>query len=491
MKLLVGVFGGLSYGALAFAAGCGSTTPPGVTPRDDASTPIVIDAGDKDAGATITSITTSPDTLQPTFSPTIYDYYVRCSFSENVETVNVKFSDGSSSAENVGLELNQLLEIGDYNIRCLPPDFPTITVKTSGVGPTPGYYLVNSSSYAIVLDTNGTPIWYDNLPSPFDLDSQLPNTLSLFPNAQFPYGLTTAVEAEVLSIDPLSASTFKAVGAPTDEHEIRFLANGDYLIFADPIEQHVDLTGLNTYGADENIADCQIQEINAEGNEVWSWLASDHVDPVQESLEQIQNEVNGVEVDDVFHCNAIDVDSTGNLLLSFRHTNSVFYVDRSSGTIQWKLGGTSYNKDGAIYVAVVDDPETAFNMQHDARLLANGDVTVFDDHGADGGKSGQVARGVEYALDRVANTASVVWQFLGSAESQYQGSFRRYADGHSVVGWGYVPGDPRIFSEVDSNGNDVLDVSFTAPSPVSAIAYRAIKVPPSQLDVDLLRAAVQ
>jgi len=105
---------------------------------------------------------------------------------------------------------------------------------------------------------------------------------------------------------------------------------------------------------------------------------------------------------------------------------------------------------------------------------------MFDDHGATPG----VARGVEYTLDFDAGTASVAFQYLGTAQSAYEGSFRRGADGESVIGWGYVPTDPRVLTEINAAGADVLDVAFVDAGP----SYRSIKVPLSQLDVGVLRA---
>jgi Arylsulfotransferase (ASST) len=189
--------------------------------------------------------------------------------------------------------------------------------------------------------------------------------------------------------------------------------------------------------------------------------------------------LNGESVVDAFHCNAIDVDeTTGNLLVSMRHTNAVFYVDKASKVIQWKLGGAAYNKDGAQLVQVTNDPDGTFSMQHDARFLPNGNISMFDDHGASPG----YGRGVEYAVDLSNGTASVVWQYLGTAQSQLEGSCRRYADGETVIGWGGDLTDPRTMTEVDPNGDDVLDLTVTG------ISYRAVKVSLTQLDIGLLRA---
>jgi hypothetical protein len=105
---------------------------------------------------------------------------------------------------------------------------------------------------------------------------------------------------------------------------------------------------------------------------------------------------------------------------------------------------------------------------------------MFDDHGAPSATG--VARGVEYALDFTAKTATMTWQYLGKGVSQYEGSFRQYPDGHRVISWGYVPTDPRVITEIDQNGNDVLDIALGG-----VVTYRGVKVPLSQLDIGLLR----
>src|SRR6202011_870949 len=53
-----------------------------------------------------------------------------------------------------------------YWIRCLPHDFPQLSVTNRWIAPA-GWYLTGninsisgSGAYAMVLDTNGTPVWY-------------------------------------------------------------------------------------------------------------------------------------------------------------------------------------------------------------------------------------------------------------------------------------------------------------------------------------------
>ncbi len=475
--LWIGVWAGF---VAAFEAGCSNSD---ATAKDiDAGVPhpsTTADGGDPDAA--VLGITLTPLTLVPSFSPSIHDYTVRCAAGDNALRLTVTDESGSQSTAVDAVEGQEIDVRGQYWIRCLPHDFPPITVTThpDAGAPTPGWYLADGSNYAFVLDTNGTPVWYAAETAVGNVDALTVDTISFLGNWTGPFITASPSQFELHALDSMKTTTVTTVGSPTDGHEFRLLPNGDHLLFTYPIESGIDLTGLQTFGAGETMADCQIQDVDASGNLVWSWLASDHIDPVQESTGPTVDKVGNASVVDVFHCNSIDVDATGNLLLSARQTNAIFYVDRTTGEILWKIGGSTYSKDGEPRLQVVSDPETAFNLQHDARWLPNGDITLFDDHGATPG----IGRGVEYAIDHDANTATFVFQFLGSTQSQYAGSFRRYADGSSVIGWGSVPTDPRILTEIDAKGADVLDVSLGGQ-----VSYRAVKVAISQLDIATLRA---
>jgi hypothetical protein len=481
----VGAAAGEGGSDIAVLAGAGGSAPVEPSDGDSGSAPIEAAAGASEVDTSILPVAaqgdvvgleTSPAPLTPSFSASIHDYYVRCAAGDNLVTLTTSDANGPRSAPLSMIPDQAIVVGGSYWIRCLPPDFPLITVTQAGT-PTPGYYLLNSAAYGAVFDSNGVPVWYARGTMPINVESPAANTISFMRNGN-------AGAAAFYEIHQLATDTVTKVMAPdnaTDDHEMRILPNGDYLVFTYPLQPGIDLTGLKAYTSSDTLLGCNIEELDPTGNIVWSWLATDHIDPVLESLTQVASPVNGTSAVDAFHCNAIDVDSTGNLLVSMRHTSSVFYVDRTSGQIQWKLGGTAFNKDGAKLIQVVNDPgELGFSQQHDARFQANGNISLYDDHGL--GTTG-VARGVELALDLDAKTATPVFQFLGSGTAFYEGSFRRYADGESLISWGYIPSDPRVLTEIDSAGTDVFDISFTGPN----VSYRGEKVPLAQFDIDLLR----
>ena len=91
------------------------------------------------ADGQVASIVTMPLTLTPSFSTSIQDYYVRCATGTNALTLTVTDA-ASTTTTAVDLVDDQATVVGgQYWIRCLPPDFPAITVTHSGT-PTPGSY---------------------------------------------------------------------------------------------------------------------------------------------------------------------------------------------------------------------------------------------------------------------------------------------------------------------------------------------------------------
>jgi hypothetical protein len=487
-------------------------------------------------------------TLVPQFSPTVYDYYVRCAAGTNAVTVSMTAVPGatsrltqptsSDSAPQQTLSLNvkenqaivATASLGtatnEYWVRCLPHDMPELTwTPHPGAGtPSPGYYLTGNwfqpptgtGGYALVLDSDGVPVWYERMPSPLGVstvDTLVPGSLSYFPMDNL--GLGPFV---MQTLSPAKTSTLAPTGDENvlSNHELRLLPNGDYLVFYDPLKYGVDLTGLTidgvAFGPDSIIEDCDILEFTPAGTLVSTWRASDHFDTVKDSpfAGTTNPAPDGGTVIDAFHCNSIDVDpASGNLLVSARQMDSIFYIERSTGVVLWKMGGTTYSKDNALYVAVANP----FFRQHDARLQpgwsetctgARGQISLFDDEtfknvparaalydvvigDQDGGAlvDGGCADGGTLAAG-TTGVATLAWQYEGSAQVELAGSFRISPDGSHVIGWGWEIGGASalIFTEVDSNGNDLLDVGFAD----TESAYRVIKVPLTAFDLNVLRS---
>jgi hypothetical protein len=521
----------------------------------DAGTDAPVDPGQPSLVALSVSSQPSADgsppvVLVPAFSPGVHDYSVRCTEGQNALTISMTAASGSSSllvqpvpspalpqqTLSANVTENQAIVAAatngdatvEYWVRCLPHDFPLLqwTAHPSVGTPHPGYYLMGtgvflgsggipvpptSGCFAMVLDRNGVPVWYAREQwahgfCVFDVDSVVPGTIS------FDSIIDAPSQFEVHALGPLATTTVAPKvdgGTPNvDLHELRVLPNGNYLVISSPPQPGVDLTGMQvplptggveTLSGPQTILACDLVELQPDGTEVWTWTATDHFDAVKDSIVPTLTSAGpfGNNLVDPFHCNSIDVDpGNGNLLVSAREMNSIFYIEKATGRVLWKMGGATASKDGAAYVAVADP----FALQHDARLQpdwsptcdgGSGHISMFDDEvpGA-----ALPARAVVYDVavgggdvgcgdaGSAAGTATVSWQRPGQGPTPAMGSFRILPDGSRVIGWGLVPGQG--FTEVDEHGKDLADLSFADGN----VTYRAIKVPLGALDLGILRS---
>jgi hypothetical protein len=486
--------------------------------------------------------------LAPTFSPGTTDYYILCDEGPNAVTVSMTASSGATSqleqptpaspklAEqtlHVSVNANQAVVAAawqgqmsvEYWVRCLPPDFPKFraTAYPQNGTPPPGYYLMGTETpapggvgYAMVLDINGVPVWYAAQPQngifnsttgAFDVDSPAPGSISYISwpstNASFPF--------QIFGLSPASTTTIYAKNYALDPHELKKAANGDYYIFTDQIETGVNLTGydmmlsdggVKDWGPDQSILPCDVLEVNSSGDKEWEWVATDHLDAVMDNtLVGYEAGPDGSGYPDPFHCNTVDIDpANGNILVSSRHEDSIFYIDRQTSKIVWKMGGKTYVNpaDGATYVPVADP----FYRQHDTRLLpgwdstkcgGTGQISMYDDHSFEPG----YARGIVYNVNVgvgagcPAAGATVAWQYDGPNWADQMGGFRILPDGSRTIGWGVVSwslpgGGQPVLSEVSEAGKPLFEWSFTD----GTFSFRVIKVPSSQLTLEVLRQAV-
>jgi hypothetical protein len=279
----------------------GPTSSDAGPPTFDAG-PATSDAGPPtfDAGpAALLSLVVSPLTLTPAFSSSVHDYYVRCPAASNSVTVSASAPSGtivelvqpiaatsssSSLTVAVGLEENDAVVVSAslgasteaYWVRCLGPGFPLITMNDhpSAGTPTPGYYLIGDTSrlssevsYAMVVDGNGVPVWYSTTSTgrePVNVESLTTNVVSFVPFFDYTFA-TTSEQYEVFNLAGTGATYVESHGEPLDAHELQLLSNGDYLVLSDPITKGVDLTGLGTFGPDEDIIGCNVQEVSPSG----------------------------------------------------------------------------------------------------------------------------------------------------------------------------------------------------------------------------------
>jgi hypothetical protein len=202
-----------------------------------------------------------------------------------------------------------------------------------------------------------------------------------------------------------------------------------------------------------------IEEVDVEsGRLLLQWHSLDHV-PVEESYRTAESF--GKAGFDYVHLNSVDVDTDGDLIVSGRHTWTVYKVDRRSGEVRWRLGG----KHGDFELG----ERARFAYQHDARRHPDGTMTIFD-NGSEPAVEPR-SRALRLALDTEAMRAEALWEWTHPRAllANAMGSVQALPDGGAFVGWGAAGGA----SEFAPDGFVRWDARF----PKGAISYRSFRSP--------------
>ncbi len=246
-------------------------------------------------------------------------------------------------------------------------------------------------------------------------------------------------------------------GLKADLHDFQ-LAGHDvaYITAYNPVR--CDLTSIGG-AAGGAIVDTAIQQIDMKTGLVrWEWHSLDHVGAEESEVEA----PNGPTPWDYFHINSIDPQSDGNLLISARSTWAGYLLQGSDGKIIWRLGG---NKSSFAM-----GPGTKMAWQHDGRVLANGELTFFDD-GSNPPIHSQ-SRGLRIKLDLKHHRAQLVSALTHRDPpllAASQGNMQTLPGGNSLLGYGGVP----AISEYAPDGT----LLFDAHQPYDMSFYRAFRFP--------------
>jgi outer membrane protein assembly factor BamB len=224
-----------------------------------------------------------------------------------------------------------------------------------------------------------------------------------------------------------------------------------------------DLTELGG-PADGFAVNCVVQEVDvATGKVVFRWSGMEHV-PITDTKIRIgeYTQVDG-SYDfplDYLHVNSVTEDDDGSLLISARNTHAVYRVDRTTGEVDWTLGGRSSD------FRMVGNSE--FAWQHDAQRQPDGTITLFDNEA--GPAVGEESRGLRLDVDPRAGTARVVTEYLppDGRLSSSQGNLYVRDNGNVFIGWGGLP----FYSEFAADGDLLLDAEL-----LGGASYRAFRMP--------------
>jgi hypothetical protein len=247
-------------------------------------------------------------------------------------------------------------------------------------------------------------------------------------------------------------------GLQADLHDFQLAPRGvAYTTAFNPIRCNVS----SVEGGTDNgvLLDNALQEIDVKTGLVrWEWHSLDHVAVTESETASPKTSAPW----DWFHLNSIDVEPSGDLLISARSTWAAYQLQAGSGDILWRLGG---NKSS---FAMGRGTKTAW--QHDARMLPSGEVTLFDD-GSNPPVHSQ-SRGLRIALDLARHRATLRSAYIhpdAPILAASQGNMQTLPSGNVVIGYG---GAPQI-SEFAPSGA----LLFDAHLPFDMSSYRAFRFP--------------
>jgi hypothetical protein len=195
-------------------------------------------------------------------------------------------------------------------------------------------------------------------------------------------------------------------------HDFRRLPNGNTIFLAwevvqPEIERRVPGGLPNTPHVDGCMyGDC-VYEVTSNGQIVWEWHACREMDVEGYPIIQSQRR------DEFAHANAIAPLPSGDILISFRHLNTIGVIDRQTRKMKW------------------EHRDESWGMQHDCEPLSNGNITFF----ANGSNTpiSPFSRVIEFD----PRTRQTVWEYRGRPTyafySPHISGAQRLASGNTLV----------------------------------------------------------
>jgi hypothetical protein len=303
-----------------------------------------------------------------------------------------------------------------------------------------------------IIDDKGRPVWFlpqtgGQAAADFRVQQYRGEPVLTFTSGKGFGGL-----AQGLTTDTILDRSYKVVatvhagnGLDADQHEFRLTPEGTALITVyNAVTRDLSSVGGANPG---EVIDGIVQEIDvATGAVIFEWHSLDHV-PLDESHQPPP--ASGTTPYDYFHINAVSIDFDGNLLISSRHTWTVYKLGRHTGAIIWRLGGKDTNFDLG--------PNVAFAWQHNP-IAVDGDTLRIFDNESNGTPVLPYSRVIWVKRDDFTKTATLERQIIhpDKLSAGSQGNSQGLDNGDTFVGWGAVP---RI-SEFDPQGNLLFDASL-------------------------------
>jgi hypothetical protein len=300
----------------------------------------------------------------------------------------------------------------------IPPDLPQYSA--GGADPSPGYVVFAAGRYGLVIDNTGRVVWYRHFPDGAGLNFMAQPTGRYVLRPPTPVLGDTEPWVELDVLGNVTRTLSCASGLQSRPHDIILEPDGSFRLLCDETRT-MDLTA---HGGEANarVTGTVVQHISATGEVLFQWSPFDHFEITDlAAADRAGASVNWT------HGNALDVDTDGNLLLSFRSLGEITKVDARTGAVIWRLGGR--RNQYAFY----DTATPAFSRQHGVRACGPGTLLLLDNVG-----DPTASKAERYVIDEASRTARLVHAY-GSASSvvtEIGGSVQTLTDGRTLVSFG-------------------------------------------------------
>jgi hypothetical protein len=226
-------------------------------------------------------------------------------------------------------------------------------------------------------------------------------------------------------------------GRAHQHHDIARLPNGNTLVLSN---LSYPLPGF----AAPQVLDDVAYEVDPDGEIAWTWAASDHIDEIGFTPEEVKL-IKGSKNPDYLHVNSLKPVGPNhwfdegdqrfapdNLIFDARNANFIAIVDRKTRKIAWTLG-PHFPPAPATALASsrkVPRPVDQISGQHDAHIIPKGlpgagNLLVFDNQGEAGyPRAALPFIGGSRVLEINPVTKEIVWQYTGASSGRPDYTFR-------------------------------------------------------------------
>ncbi len=323
--------------------------------------------------------------------------------------------------------------------------YPGLTVIVN-TNPSPEYLFLgpttSSAGHLLIMDNDLVPVFYKKVAGGIVFDFKLQRngklTYNIASYSVHSYGMDSSGIVDKQYITP--------PGYDLDFRDLQVMEDGTYYVMGKDYIT-IDMSQYVPGGDTAAILIAHtIHHMDADDNELWRWNSFDHYDilDVDDGID-ITNHII-----DWTHCNSIDIDSDGNVIISTRNFNEITKINRQTGGIIWRLGG---EKNQFQFI----NDNRGFSRQHDARVLSSGNIALFDNGHY---LIPEYSSYVEYEIDEQNHTATLIRRYLrnGSIFARAKGGVQELPNGNILISWDGV--QIPFVSEINPEDSTVYEVRY-------------------------------